>query len=512
MTKLLERSVHVPDTLDGRCLSELVWAVARIGRELDQTLVHIVSERAKDLLDIAQLTPDIFKPFDIATFMWAVAKLRIQPDTALSMRLHQVVSAHVEHYKPSHLAQILWSVASAPAKASPENSSERQAHVEFRNIVLRRIKELAQDFKTADVTTILWSLVVMSDDEDFFSHEVFMDDFREVVGEFALRVEAVFENMKKEGAGEETRAMSPRSPRSRVEGTFDRSDMCMLHQFFISCEYDRRLSEAVGTSDCSMHRVRQKYKVRCKDAFEETRSAASDTQRKVSEILKKHMNFDVESETRCKDSGYSIDMRVTCRETQAVWLVEVNGPSHYFAGENPGKLGATRLKERHFALLRHHLVTVPYWEWDTLYDSSGYRWFCVVVYSWFCAVVCLVLQWCWVSRSICTVCFVSLNPKMMTFRHHICLQVLDEFSIAESLNWHNRDARTRDQVDYLQKLLRPQVDASISLDASATNLSLEANELSKADTPVKEPAEVEASQLLAGEDLQDGTGSLLAGL
>ena len=100
----------------------------------------------------------------------------------------------------------------------------------------------------------------------------------------------------------------------------------------------------------------------------------------------------------------------------------------------------------------------------------------------------------------------------MTFRHHICLQVLDEFSIAESLNWHNRDARTRDQVDYLQKLLRPQVDASISLDASATNLSLEANELSKADTPVKEPAEAEASQLLAGEYLQDGTGSLLAGL
>ncbi len=118
----------------------------------------------------------------------------------------------------------------------------------------------------------------------------------------------------------------------------------------------------------------------------------------------------------------------------------------------------------------------------------------------------------------CPVCFVSLKSKM-TFRHHICLQVLDECSVAERLTCHNREhegpsrlARTRDQVDYLQKLLRPQVDASISLDVSATNLSLEANELSKADTPVKEPAEADASKLLAGEDLQDGTGSLLAGL
>jgi len=47
--------------------------------------------------------------------------------------------------------------------------------------------------------------------------------------------------------------------------------------------------------------------------------------------------------------------------------VEVNGPSHYFAGShNRDKIGATRLKEHHLALLGYQLATVPYWDWDKL--------------------------------------------------------------------------------------------------------------------------------------------------
>ena len=72
-----------------------------------------------------------------------------------------------------------------------------------------------------------------------------------------------------------------------------------------------------------------------------------------------------------------------------------------------------------------------------------------------------------------------------TFCHPRCAC----FSSPESHVWHTRDGRTEDQVAYLEKLFGLQADDALtSVDASGTNLSLDANELSKADTPTKEPA------------------------
>ena len=55
-------------------------------------------------------------------------------------------------------------------------------------------------------------------------------------------------------------------------------------------------------------------------------------------------------------------------------------------------------------------------------------------------------------------------------------------SSPESFAWHDRDGRMEDKVAYLQRLFGLQVDADTSLDtgsldASGTNVSLEANEL-----------------------------------
>jgi hypothetical protein len=74
-----------------------------------------------------------------------------------------------------------------------------------------------------------------------------------------------------------------------------------------------------------------------------------------------------------------------------------------------------------------------------------------------------------------------------------------------------------DKVAYLQRLFGLQVDADTSLDtgsldASGTNVSLEANELSKADTPSKEPADAQGSKLGGREEASDQTESVLAGL
>ena len=96
-----------------------------------------------------------------------------------------------------------------------------------------------------------------------------------------------------------------------------------------------------------------------------------------------------------------------------------------------------------------------------------------------------------------------------TFCHPRCAC----FSSPESHVWHTRDGRTEDQVAYLEKLFGLQADDALtSVDASGTNLSLDANELSKADTPTKEPADAEASKPINGEELPDQAGSVLAGL
>jgi len=46
-------------------------------------------------------------------------------------------------------------------------------------------------------------------------------------------------------------------------------------------------------------------------------------------------------------------------------VVEVDGPFH-FRGRTDSPLGSTILKRRHLRANGYKLVTVPYWEWDTL--------------------------------------------------------------------------------------------------------------------------------------------------
>ena len=60
-------------------------------------------------------------------------------------------------------------------------------------------------------------------------------------------------------------------------------------------------------------------------------------------------------------SGYSIDLVLECDGTRIG--VEVDGPSH-FIGRKPN--GATQLKRRQLRNLGWTLLSVPYWEWDTL--------------------------------------------------------------------------------------------------------------------------------------------------
>jgi len=62
------------------------------------------------------------------------------------------------------------------------------------------------------------------------------------------------------------------------------------------------------------------------------------------------------------EEGYSLDLVVDRGGEQPV-AIEVDGPAH-FVGHAP--TGATLLKRRQLQHLGWHLVSVPYWEWDSL--------------------------------------------------------------------------------------------------------------------------------------------------
>jgi hypothetical protein len=322
MNKLMLRSYDVSAQLDGKCLSELVWAIQRTGRELTHDFLHIISTRALELLgEGSTASSDVFRPRDIAVLMWALAKLQVRPSAHLRMRLVSYVTVNVERFKPCFVAHILWATAVTwPEKAAPD-SPEWQAEKDFRKIIMRRLVDCVEHLKTSEVTTVMWALVVMSVEIDWNDGGCVSGDFRKAVDRLALRVESTFRSMQKKegegnGNGEAPRAVSPRSARDRVEHEFDRSDMCMLHQFFLSYTFDPLFASAIGGHDCSLHRVHKLYAPRCKTAFDDTLSSASDMQKRVSNVLK-HMKLEVENEFRCKDSGYSIDLLVSLSLSRA---------------------------------------------------------------------------------------------------------------------------------------------------------------------------------------------------
>jgi hypothetical protein len=314
MDSLLSRSYDLAAQLDGRCLSDLVWAIARTRRELSPDLMRMVSSRVIELLDSQSAA---CRPRDVASLMWSLGKLGARPSLQLRMRLAIFITSNIEHLKSWHLTHILWATASTPPHATPPNSQESNAECILHKCIIKKLSERMGQFRASSVTTILWALVVISVEpgfQDLYSDEIFCSHLRHVAKGFALRIEHVFSLMEADegevgGDGQVRRAASPRRRCSRIEHEFDRSDMCMIHQFFLSCALDARFGKAIRADDSDMQRVRRRYEKRCQQAFEETLSASSDMQKRVSEVLA-HMKLDVQAEYRCCRSGYSVDLLV----------------------------------------------------------------------------------------------------------------------------------------------------------------------------------------------------------
>ena len=101
----------------------------------------------------------------------------------------------------------------------------------------------------------------------------------------------------------------------------------------------------------------------CYEAFTSTEPRISFFQRDVVSVLRSiGLNPTEEVLTQ---RGYSLDALIEVNGKKVG--VEVDGPSH-FIGRKP--TGSTRLKQRQVANVEGlALVSVPYWEWDVLWES-----------------------------------------------------------------------------------------------------------------------------------------------
>jgi hypothetical protein len=157
-----------------------------------------------------------------------------------------------------------------------------------------------------------------------------------------------------------------------------------LHQFFVACEVDEAMRAGIPASILAL---KDTMGPACRAAFERQATQASASQQQVSKALRR-MRLSVEEEARCPRSGYSLDMLVhhtpvlgqtdtgTTVGRRGGWAVEFDGPSHFLACGAP--TGATLIKRHHLRLLGHALVSIPYWEWDSVGngadDQDKYLW------------------------------------------------------------------------------------------------------------------------------------------
>jgi hypothetical protein len=159
-------------------------------------------------------------------------------------------------------------------------------------------------------------------------------------------------------------------------GNFDRSQ---LHQFLLY-RHASGVSHASGSTQIDAEL--SKLAITCRSAFEEQSRIAtvSSLQREAAQAFIV-AGANVEEEVVLVDTGISVDMRLGGADSRIV--VEVDGPTHYVrtrqgAMDVKHEAGALRLRTNGSTRLKHRLLsasgwtvlTVPYYEWNALKDSS----------------------------------------------------------------------------------------------------------------------------------------------
>jgi hypothetical protein len=260
-----------------------MWALATLRVSPDTALVQSMSSetvsKAKE-----------FKPQNISNSMWALATLRVSPDPALVHAMLSEAVSKAKEFNPQNIANLMWALAKLGLSLDPALVQSMSSEA------VSKTKE----FKPQNIANLLWALATLR-----------------VTPDPAL-VRAMLDNFTFCDLGAENKMQ--------------------LHTFLLFNSLSR------NPMDLSTHGDLVED---CKTAFNARSPAFACTsalQKDVASVLRTVVTGKVLEEEVLEDSGYSVDIRIAGTRI----TVEVDGPSHYLRGIGQERMmdGSTQSKAR----------------------------------------------------------------------------------------------------------------------------------------------------------------------
>jgi hypothetical protein len=276
-----------------------------------------------------------FNSQEVANTLWAFATMGRKPGERMMGLLEGRAEVMSGDFNSQNVANTLWAFWTLGTKPG-----ERMM-----GLLEQRAEVISVDFNSQEVAITLWSMCFLR-----MHRSVVQCDLISSLVSAASRLGSKF-----------------------CSG-LNMQQLRQVHQFFITCDMEESLSMRLPAS---IYALKANHGPACKAAFlaeDDGATQPSASQQLVSDTLR-DMRLLVEDEFRCPKSGYSIDMRVhdmrvhderrhNTSDLGLGWAIEYDGPSHFLACKAP--TGATLIKRRHLQLLGYKLVSLPFWEWDTL--------------------------------------------------------------------------------------------------------------------------------------------------
>jgi hypothetical protein len=323
----------------------------------------------------AEATAQTFKAQDVANSVWSYATLGLEPPEPLLNALEVKAVEIMNGFNAQNIANTLWAFA----------AWERRPGAQLLRALCARAEDVAHTFSAQNIANTLRGLTIMASPPG--------DRLLGALARRAAEVESEFKPYELvsvlwsscflciDAPGLTCRLVSGLEEavgRLCDVGEMDAASLSQLHMYLLACQLEEGLAACMQSS--SVLAVREKMGSTARAAFAGQGTRPSHTQHQVSLALRS-MHFCVHDEFRCPQSGLTLDLVVSLdpragEDTELSldsragermpgrWAVEVDGPRHFLACRSP--TGATVIKRRLVRLLGFSLVSIPFWEWDSL--------------------------------------------------------------------------------------------------------------------------------------------------
>jgi hypothetical protein len=258
------------------------------------------STRVRDVCQYLDRNITNIKGRDVVTMLSMLAQMRLCPSAAFLRAMEREIPIALVHLNSRDYAKLVWAVCRL-------NVFIRD--IAFVRALLAPLPEKMQNIEKKDLCHIVYSLcIVLAYDHDVGSSCT-------LVQQAAMQIQ-----LKQ----------------------FHTSEVCIFHQFVLSLQLRRY--PILFTEESRAF---------CAHCFRERSFISSKTQRDTVKEFRKS-GFDVSEEVICPHTSYSIDMRLTTRHSDDVYLVEYDGPMHFVRNLNNVTVhdtGSTLLKAWHMTKL-----------------------------------------------------------------------------------------------------------------------------------------------------------------